>query len=70
MMPTCFNVLVYQMDSAQPTMKAAKTSLLDTIPSTEVEQDLDASAFGVSVEDDIISSSAIVWMYKLNKLRS
>jgi hypothetical protein len=45
------------MDSAQPTMKAAKTSLLDTIPSTEVEQDLDASAFGVSVEDDIISSS-------------
>jgi len=46
------------MDSAQPTMKAAKTSLLDTISSTEVEQDLDANAFGVSVEDDIISSSA------------
>ena len=33
MMPTCFNVLVYQMDSTQKATAAAKTSFMDTFPS-------------------------------------
>ena len=43
MMPTCFNVLVYQMDSAQKATTAAETNLLDTNPYLEDEQEFDAS---------------------------
>ena len=43
MMPTCFNVLVYQMDSAQKATTATETSLLGTSPYLEDEQEFDAS---------------------------
>ena len=45
------------MDSTKPSMEGAKTSFMDIIPSTEVEQELDTSVFGVSIVKEIISSS-------------
>ena len=45
------------MDSAKRSMEGAKTSLMDIIPSTKVEQKLDTSVFGVSIMEEIISSS-------------
>ena len=45
------------MDSTKPSMEGAKTSFMDIIPSTEVEQELDTSVFGVSIVEEIISSS-------------
>ena len=57
MMPTCFNVLVYQMDSAQKVTTAAETSLLGTSPYLEDEQNFDASLMGVTgVVDPAIPS--------------
>jgi len=47
----------FQIDSTKPSMERAKTSLMDIIPSTEVEQKLDTSVFGVSIMEEIISSS-------------
>ena len=57
MMPTCFNVLVYQMDSAQKATATGKTRFTDTIPSLEDEQEFDASIVGVTVVVDPVSSS-------------
>ena len=57
MMPTCFNVLVYQMDSAQKATTAAETSFMDIIPSLEDEQEFDASFVGVTVVVDPAFSS-------------
>jgi len=47
----------FQIDSTKPSMERAKTSLMDIIPSTEVEQKLDTRFFGVSIMEEIISSS-------------
>ena len=47
----------FQIDSTKPSMERAKTSLMDIVPSTEVEQKLDTSVFGVSIMEEIISSS-------------
>ena len=52
MMPTCLNVWVYQMDSAQEANKAAGTSLLGTSLHAEDEQEFDASLLGVTVVVD------------------
>ena len=57
MMPTCFNVSVCQMDSAQKATVTGKTSFTDTIPSLEDEQEFDASIVGVTVVVDPVSSS-------------
>ena len=51
-MPACFNVWVYQMDSAQEASNAADTSFLGTSPHAEDVQDFDASLLGVTVVDD------------------
>ena len=51
-MPACFNVWVYQMDSAQEANKAADTSFLDTSPHAEDVQEFDASLLGVTVVVD------------------
>ena len=52
MMPTCFNVWVYQMDSAQEANKAVDTSFLGTSPHAEDVQEFDASLLGVTVVVD------------------
>ena len=66
-MPTCFNVSVYQMDSAQTATMTAKTSFMDTIPSLEVEQEMDANSFGVTVVEDPLSSSVTHTDVKANQ---
>ena len=68
MLPTCFNVLVYQMDSTQKATAAAKTSFMDTIPSLEDEQEFDASTVGVMVVVDPVSSSVTPMEKKLRRL--
>ena len=67
MMPTCFNVLVYQMDSAQKANKAAETSLLGTSSYAEDEQEFDASTIGVTVVVDPVSSSVTQIDVKANQ---
>ena len=66
-MPTCFNVLVYQMDSAQKATAAAETSFMDIIPSLEDEQEFDASTVGVTVVVDPVSSSVTQMDVKANQ---
>ena len=66
-MPTCFNVLVYQMDSTQKATAAAKTSFMDTFPSLEDEQEFDASTVGVTVVVDPVSSSVTQMDVKANQ---
>ena len=67
MMPTCFNVLVYQMDYAQKATAAAKTSFMDTIPALEDEQKFDASTVGVMGVVDPVSSSVTQMDVKANQ---
>ena len=67
MMPTCFNVLVYQMDSAQKATTAAETSLLGTSPYLEDEQEFDASLVGVTVVMDPAISSVTQMDVKANR---
>ena len=67
MMPTCFNVLVYQMDSAQKATTATKTSLMDTNPAVEDEQEFDASLVGITVVLDPAISSVTQMDVKANK---
>ena len=67
MMPTCFNVLVYQMDSAQKETATAKTSFMDTMPSLEDEQEFVASTVGVTVVVDPVSSSVTQMAVKANQ---
>ena len=66
-MPTCFNVLVDQMDSAQKATTAAETSLMDTNPSVEDEQELDASLVSITVVLDPAISSVTQMDVKANE---
>ena len=67
MMPTCFNVLVYQMDSAQKATTAAETSLMDTNLSVEDEKEFDASLMGITVVVDAAISSVTQMDVKANE---